>query len=132
MPAISDLFFKTAILFLVIGIGVGLQMGIGGIHNVIGAHAHTNLLGWATSALFGTYYALNPAKATGRLPVAHYGVYTLGVVMMITGLYFEPLGATALGPLIPVGSLITFLGVLIFAYVVFVAAARATDASPAQ
>ena len=68
MPRISNLFFRTAILFLIVGIAIGLQMAISQNHNVIGAHAHINLLGWVTSAIFGVYYALNPAKAEGRLP----------------------------------------------------------------
>jgi hypothetical protein len=45
MPQISELFFKTAALFLVLGLMMGLQMSISGQHNVIGAHAHSNLLG---------------------------------------------------------------------------------------
>src|SRR5690606_32515143 len=53
MPNISNLYFRTAVLFLIAGIGLGLMMSISGNHNVIGAHAHINLLGWVTSALFG-------------------------------------------------------------------------------
>ena len=48
MPKISHLFFRTAVLFLIVGIGMGLQMAISQNHNVIGAHAHVNLLGWVT------------------------------------------------------------------------------------
>jgi hypothetical protein len=36
---------ETADLFLVLGLMMGLQMSISGQHNVIGAHAHSNLLG---------------------------------------------------------------------------------------
>ena len=82
MPNISNLFFRTAVVFLIVGIGIGLQMSISQNHNTIGAHAHINLLGWVTSALFGGYYALNPAKAERRLALIHYGVYTVGVIIM--------------------------------------------------
>lgn len=136
MPRISQLFFKTAILFLIIGIGVGLQMSISGDHNVVGAHAHINLLGWVTSAIFGGYYALNPAKAQGRLALAHFGVYTAGIVVMVAGLYFLLLGNTALEPVVAAGSLITLLGVLIFAVIVFgkeqVGVGLKRDATPAE
>ena len=67
MPQVSHLFFKAAVVFLVVGLLMGLQMSISGQHNVIGAHAHANLLGWVTMAIFGGYYALNPAKAATRL-----------------------------------------------------------------
>jgi hypothetical protein len=45
----------------------GLHMAIAGDHSAIGAHAHANLLGWVTMAIFGGYHALNPAKAERRL-----------------------------------------------------------------
>ena len=67
MPNVAQLFFKAAVVFLIVGIGMGLQMSISGVHNVTGAHAHANLLGWVTSAIFGGYYALNPAKARTKL-----------------------------------------------------------------
>jgi hypothetical protein len=95
MPRISELFFRSAILFLIVGIGLGLQMSISQNHNVIGAHAHINLLGWVTSAIFGGYYALNPAKATGLLPLVQYWVYTIGVVVMAISLYLLLTGNTA-------------------------------------
>lgn len=119
MPRVSDLFFKAAILFLIIGIGVGISMAMSGDHSVMGAHAHINLLGWVTSAIFGGYYALNPAKAEGRLPMIHFGIYLIGVVVMVGSLYMLLSGNPAMEPLVAAGSIITFVGVLIFAVVVF-------------
>ncbi len=128
MPKVSNLFFQSGIVFLIVGIGMGLHMSISGNHNVIGAHAHLNLLGWVTSALFGAYYAFNPAKAAARLAMIHYAVYTVGVVIMIVGLYFLLLGNVAFEPLVAGGSLVTFAGVLIFAWTVFMPA-KSTGAS---
>ncbi|MBF0680605.1 MAG: hypothetical protein IR164_16895 [Devosia sp.] len=126
MPNISNLFFRTAVLFLLVGIALGLMMSITGDHNVIGAHAHINLLGWVTSALFGGYYALNPAKAAGRLPMAQYLVYVVGVTVMSLALYFLLLGNTAMVPLVAGSSLLTFAGVILFAWIVWAPAASAT------
>lgn len=119
MPTVAQHFFKTAIVFLVFGIGVGLYMSISGNHSIIGAHAHANLLGWVTMALFGVYYALNPAKAGGRLARIQYGVYTMGVVVLTPSLLFMLLGNPALEPLVAISSLVTFAGVLLFGMVVF-------------
>ena len=80
MPRVSELFFKTAIVFLILGIAAGLQMAISGDHGAFPAHAHINLLGWVTSAIFGGYYALNPAKAERRVAMIHYGLYTVGQI----------------------------------------------------
>ncbi len=134
MPKISEYFFRAAILFLIVGIGLGLHMSISQNHNVIGAHAHINLLGWVTSALFGGYYALNPAKATGALPVVHFWLYTLGVVVMSASLYFLLLGNTSLEPIVAAGSLATAAGVLIGAVVIFMPARRSVgmSAHPAE
>lgn len=119
MPYVSQLHFKTAIAFLIVGLVLGLQMSISGNHAIIGAHAHVNLLGWVTMAIFGGYYALNPAKAEGRLALVQYGVYTLGVVIMTPALLFLLLGNPSMEPLVALGSLLAFAGVLLFAFVVF-------------
>lgn len=134
MPRISEYYFRSAILFLILGISIGIHMSISQNHNVIGAHAHINLLGWVTSALFGGYYALNPAKAAGRLPLIQYGVYTLGVAVMGVSLYLLLQGNTGVEPIVAVSSLIAFAGVLLFAWIVWVPAgsgARAA-AQPAE
>jgi hypothetical protein len=125
MPAISHLFFRAGILFLLVGIGIGLAMSISGTHDVIGAHAHINLLGWVTSAIFGGYYALNPAKASGLVPRVHFWVYTAGVALMSVSLYLLLKGNTAMEPLVAAGSLLTAAGILIGAYVFFTPAGAA-------
>ncbi len=130
MPRISEYYFRSAILFLVVGISIGIHMSISQNHNVIGAHAHINLLGWVTSALFGGYYALNPAKAAGRLPMLQYGVYTLGVAIMGASLYLLLAGNTAMTPIVAIASLITFAGVLMFAWVVWMPAGAGSGAMP--
>jgi len=120
MPRVSELFFKTAIIFLILGIAIGLKMGISGDHGAFPAHAHFNLLGWVTSAIFGGYYALNPAKAERRLAMIHYGLYTLGLVVMLPALYLKyAQGNDSMEPVLGIGSLIVAAGVLVFAVVVF-------------
>ncbi|WP_114966295.1 hypothetical protein [Alkalilacustris brevis] len=119
MPKLSQWYFKTAIVFLMLGILVGLQMSISGVHNVTGAHAHANLLGWVTMALFGGYFALNPAKAEGRLAQIQYWVYTTGVVIMAPSLYLMLMGNPAFEPLVAISSFIVLAGVLLFAVIVF-------------
>ncbi len=122
MPALAQLYFRTAILFLIAGISIGIFMSISGNHAVMGAHAHINLLGWVTSALFGTYLALNPAKAAGLLPRLQYGVYVLGVLAMGTSLYLMLDGNASIEPVVAVSSLVAFAGVLLFAVIIFMPA----------
>jgi drug/metabolite transporter (DMT)-like permease len=119
MPQISQLFFKTAVICLIVGLAMGLQMGISGNHIVIAAHAHLNLLGWVTCAIFGGYYALNPSKAGKKLAMVQYFIYTLGLVVMLPALYFMELGNRQLEPLVAMGSIIVLVGVLLFAVIIF-------------
>ena len=131
MPSVAELFFKSAIVFLIVGIAMGLHMSMSGNHDVIGAHAHTNLLGWVTSALFGGYYALNPAKAESKLAMVHFWVYTLGVAGMVPSLYLFLKGFAAVEPLVALSSLVTFAGVVVFAVVVFRAPVPRAAMAPA-
>jgi hypothetical protein len=120
MPHVAQLFFKTAIVFLIIGIGVGLHMGISEDHSAFTAHAHINLLGWVTSAIFGGYYALNRSKAERRISRIHYGVYTIGLAIMLPSLYMKyGFGMTWVEPILGVSSIVVALGILIFGFVVF-------------
>ena len=120
MPRVSELFFKTGVIFFLLGIAIGIKMGISGDHGAFPAHAHFNLLGWVTSAIFGGYYALNPAKAEKRLAMIHYGLYTLGLIVMLPPLYLKyAQGNDAMEPILGIGSLIVAAGVLVFTVVVF-------------
>lgn len=119
MPLVSRLYFRTAILFLIAGICVGLHMAMSQDHSVAGAHAHINLLGWVTSAVFGGYYALNPAKAERRLALVQYGIYTTGVAVMAPALLLMLAGNSALEPLVALSSFVVLAGVLLFAFIVF-------------
>ncbi|MBA8901698.1 MULTISPECIES: hypothetical protein [unclassified Phyllobacterium] len=119
MPRISQLYFKTATILFLVGIVMGLHMGISGNHNTYPAHAHLNLLGWVSSAIFGIYFALNPAKAGGRLPMIQFVVYTIGVIVMTVGLYLMLQGNPAMDALVGIGSFIVLAGVLLFTAIVF-------------
>lgn len=119
MPKISRFYFAMAILYLMTGIGVGLHMSIIHDHSAVGAHAHINLLGWVTSAVFGGYYALNPHKAEGWLPRIQCGLYSIGLLVMLPSLYLMLTGSMGAEPAVAMGSLAVAAGVVLFAVVVF-------------
>ncbi|WEX76174.1 hypothetical protein PYH37_004453 [Sinorhizobium numidicum] len=131
MPRIANLYFKTAIVFLILGISIGLHMSISGDHGATGAHAHANLLGWVTMAIFGGYHALNPRKAERRLAMIQYAVYTFGVAVLIPSLYLMLTGNAAMEPIVALSSLIAFAGVLLFAVIIFSSGERVVSASVA-
>ena len=132
MPHIAKLYFRTAIISLIIGIAMGLNMAISQDHSAIGAHAHANLLGWVTMAIFGGYHALNPAKAERRIAMIQYVVYTAGVALMVPALYLMLTGNPAMEPVVAIASLITFAGVLLFAVIIFSSETAPRAATAAQ
>lgn len=119
MPRISQLYFKAAVLFFLAGILVGLKMAISGNHDVVPAHAHINLLGWVSCAIFGTYFALCPAKADKRLAMPQFGLYVLSVAMIAVALYLMGTGYPQIEPVAAIGSILALVAAIMFAFIVF-------------
>lgn len=119
MPQLAHWFFRVSVVFLIIGVMMGLQMSITGTYNITGAHAHTNLLGWVTSALYGGFYALNPLLSETKLAKVHFWAHTISVAIMTPSLYLLFYGYTALEPVLAIVSLAAFATVVLFAFIVF-------------
>lgn len=120
-------FFKSAILFLIIGMGAGIFMAASHDHSIAGAHAHLNLLGFVVSAVYGTYYGFNPAKAEGLLPRIVWALHTLAVAVMFPSLALLLMGNGAMEPVVALSSIAGLIAAMLFAYTVFrPASAQAT------
>jgi hypothetical protein len=113
---IAFVFFLAAVLCVTGGMIWGLQMSASEDHSMVGAHAHLNLVGWATMALFGVYYRLTPKAAQGWLPKVHAGLAIVGVLVMVPGIAIVTSGGSPLGAI--VGSVLTFASMLIFLFTV--------------
>ena len=126
VPTVSNLFLKSAVVFLLVGLGIGLKMGISGNHDLIATHTHVNLLGWVSSALFGFYYAINLERARARTAVLHFWSYTSGVASMVLGLLLEEIGVQGVEPLIAAGAFTVYAATLFFAFNLFFIKAKRT------
>lgn len=102
--------------FVIIGMAWGIFMAITGDHLHAPAHAHLNLIGWVTMALFGVYYHLVPAAGESRLATIHYAVATLGVLLIVPGIVMVNEGAGE--GLAKAGSVLTILSMLVFLWIV--------------
>ena len=106
-------FFLSAVICVLAGMIWGLQMAISEDHLLAPAHAHLNLVGWATLALFGIYYRLTPAANGTRLSRIHAGIAILGVVVMVPGIALVVEGGTpavaAVGAILSLSSMVIFL-----------------------
>ena len=77
MRGVALWFFASAVVYVSLGMIFGLWMSASGDHMLAPAHAHLNLVGWVTMALFGVYYHLVPS-AQGRLANLHFALAILG------------------------------------------------------
>jgi hypothetical protein len=104
---------KLAVIYLVLGMTLGIVMGISHNFQFRSVHAHVNLLGWASLALAAMIFHLFPATAQTRLATVWFwaynvslpaGLVTLALVMAgyswaMPGLIVSQLGIWASGVL---------------------------------
>jgi len=117
MRGVALWFFTSAVVYVTLGMVFGIWMSASHDHGLAPAHAHLNLVGWVTMALFGLYYHLVPAAAESRLAVLHFAVATIGVWLMIPGIVLAIRGTTelpaVLGSFATLGSMLIFLVVVL-------------------
>jgi len=86
MPRVSAAFFAVGVLYVLAGMAWGMHMGESQDFVLAPAHAHLNLLGWVTMALYGTFYALTRETMSPRLAWANFVISTIAVAIMIPSL----------------------------------------------
>jgi hypothetical protein len=105
-------FFTTGALCVLGGMVWGVLMAASNDHSMMPAHAHLNLMGWATLALMGTFYALS--GRSDRLGWANYWLSTLSVVVSIPALAMLLGGNAAAEKFAIAGSVLAIVGMLAF------------------
>lgn len=81
MPRVSAAFFVTGALCILIGGALGMYMAGGGDAVYAGMHVHLNLVGWATMALCGTFYALTRETMVPWAAWLNFAILTAGIVI---------------------------------------------------
>ncbi|MEN0072958.1 MAG: hypothetical protein AAGC69_01155 [Paracraurococcus sp.] len=113
MPRLPLLFVTTAAACLLLGTDMGIAMGVAHDFQYAPAHAHLNLLGWASLALMGLTYQAWPALAAQRgLAVAQYGLSAGAALAFPCGIYLSI--AQGQPGLAIAASLVWLAGVLLF------------------
>lgn len=113
MPKLSLAFFTAAVLCLLGGMTWGAIMGSTEDFSLAPAHAHLNLVGWASLGLMGTFYALK-GGTPGRLGWINFVLSAGGVVVMIPSLAFYLSGGKGAQPGIIAGTMLVMAGMLCF------------------
>ena len=129
MKSISNAFLIAGVVSVVGGMAWGIQMSATHDHTLAPAHAHLNLLGWVSFAIFAFYYRLVPEAAEGLLPRLHFGLAVGGLGTLVPGIV---LAITGQGEtLAKLGSVLSLASMLVFLWVVVRAALRGRAGVPA-
>lgn len=119
MTRVSDRFLQLAVLFALVGMGLGVMMGKSEDFTLAPAHAHINLLGWVSMTLYALIYRAVPRAAQGVLPVIHFWLNLLAYLFMIPVLVMFLLGNKDMAPLLGIASIAMWVSMLLFAIIVW-------------
>lgn len=138
MKNTSNLFMRLAVVWFVAGLALGIAMAASHKHGMFPVHAHINLLGWVSMALFAAFYRAWPAAAASGAARWHFWLYVPGHFVMMVTLAMLYAGMAAVEPVVAVSSIFVVLGALCFAAAVWKhtgvgarAEVPAPDAAPA-
>jgi hypothetical protein len=112
MRDIAFVFFIAAVVSVFAGMIWGIQMAISHDHLLAPAHAHLNLVGWVTLALYGVYYRLTPSAGRTRLAAVHAGLAIPGVIVMVVGIAIVRSGGTS--TIAAVGAILSIMSAGLF------------------
>jgi len=116
---VGIIWLKLAVVYLMIGIGLGIAMGASENFTLRPVHAHVNLLGWATMALAGLIYSVFPQAGLSRLAKAHFWLSNLSLPVMAIALSLVVTGNRQLVPVLAISEIVAALGVVVFAANIF-------------
>jgi drug/metabolite transporter (DMT)-like permease len=112
--------FRISVSLAVLGMAFGIFMGIKQDFALAPAHAHLNLLGFVTMFLSALYYRTFPQAAASRLAVYQAVVSVVGAILFPIGIASVLLGGhDRFEPVVVVGAIIVFLGMVLFAVIVY-------------
>jgi hypothetical protein len=113
------IWIKLAVLYLVLGIAMGIGMGAAEDFRLHAVHAHINLLGWTTMALAGLIYTVFPEAGKSKLAKAHFWLQNISLPVMMAMLTLLLLGNPKVIPVLAAAEFTAAAGVIAFVANVF-------------
>lgn len=115
---ISKWFLRLSVLFALIGMGLGIQMGVSEDFQLAPVHAHINLVGYVTMFLAGLFYR-GRAIGDSKLAKIHFGLSVFGMALLPFGIAGMVQSAAWAPPVVGAGSLFTVAAMVVFTMAVF-------------
>ena len=86
MKRVDLYFLLLATILLILGAVLGIVMGAREDFQLVPVHAHLNLAGWASLALFGLTYRAYPQLASTRIAGLHFIISAAGSLLLPFGI----------------------------------------------
>jgi len=115
----SRIWFQLAAVYFALGVTLGVVMGASGDHSLLPVHAHINLLGWVSMALFALIGMACPSITEGRAAALQFWAYNLGLPVLLGALALLLKGVKAAEPAVGLASIVVGASVLLFAWLAF-------------
>jgi cbb3-type cytochrome oxidase subunit 1 len=112
MRRIDLYFLLLATISLLVGVSIGIWMGIAHEFQFAPAHAHLNLVGWVSLALFGLAYRTYPELGDSRIAGVHFVFACVGAIVFPVGIALAIAGVTV--AVATGGALIWMVAVVLF------------------
>jgi hypothetical protein len=112
MKRVDVYFLLLATILLLAGAALGIDMGASEDFQLTPVHAHLNLVGWASLAVFGLVYRAYPKLAERRLALFHFIFSATSAVLLPIGIGLAVLRSQP--GLAIAASLLWVVGVLFF------------------
>lgn len=119
MNRLAGNFMKAAVLYALIGFILGVVMGATHDFTFRSVHTHLNLIGWASMAVYAMFYQLVPEASRSGLARLHFWAANVGVIIMSASVALLAMRVGAADPGAAIGSIVTLLSFIIFAFIVF-------------
>jgi hypothetical protein len=107
---------KIGIVYLLIGMAMGVYMGAAKDFSLHPVHAHVNLLGWTLLGLSGLVLHVFPHLEQSMLAKVYFWLYNFSVPLTLISLTLFLGGNTAIDPVLGLGSVLITVSAACFAW----------------
>jgi cbb3-type cytochrome oxidase subunit 1 len=107
---------KIGIVYLLIGLSLGVYMGASKDFSLRPVHAHVNLLGWTLLGISGLIFHVFPQLEQSVLAKVYFWLYNLSVPLTLISLFLFLSGNAAIDPILGLGSVLITVSAACFAW----------------
>jgi len=110
---------KIGIVYLLVGMGLGVYMGAAKDFSMHPVHAHINLLGWTLLGISGLIFHVFPQLEQSVLAKIYFWLYNVSVPLTLVSLALFLTGNVAIDPVLGLGSVLITVSAACFAWLLW-------------